>query len=1227
MRVRPKKNIILIVLSWLVQLSLPAQSDTINQRIVLIGDAGQLTNGKHPVVDAVKRMIPLDNKTTILFLGDNLYKTGLPDRQFKTLFDAAKAVLDSQILIAQGTDAKVYMIPGNHDWENGSRNGYDAIMRQQLYVDFRGARNVEYYPKDGCPGPEEIVVGQDKNIVLILFDSQWWLHPHDKPEIESDCKSKTTEELVSQIRDIATQNSSKLVILASHHPFKSNGTHGGFFTLKQHIFPFTDIRPGLYIPLPIIGSAYPIARSVFGTPQDLKHPVYADMIEQISDAVKSSCPNVIFVAGHDHNLQYIRDSGYNYIVSGGGCKQNRTSRNKNTLFNTTSNGFAVLDVSRNNNVSVSFYTVTDSIRKEFTGHMLNFRKPIVDSTEQVRVIEDPYAKYKDTITISASDKLPEVRGLKKFFMGQNYRKEWSVPVNMKVLKIGQEKGGFRILSLGGGRQTRSLRLQNLETKKEWVLRAVSKNPSGTIPDDFKGLVTDDISTEMTSASHPYGAMVIAPLAHALELTSPRPELFFVPDDPSFGIYRQLFANKICMLEERDPSRDLTDTKTTAKVFDKMLDDNDHLPDESAVLRARLLDFVIGDYDRHFDQWRWGIDSITRGKEVKGKIYYPIPRDRDQAFFYSDGLLLKLVSNRLPFLKGFQKNIHSVNWLGYRAKDFDRIFLKSLDKEQWKNIIAEVQQKLTDSVIRQSVHNFPKEIDSISGQTLADKMISRRNQLSTEALRYYRFISARVNVLGSNQKEFFKVSKAENGIRVKVYEIAKGYDTSFVMYERVFDPAVTKEIRLYGLNDDDHFEIDSNISTRIKIRMIGGRGTDTFSVKSKMDALMYDLQDSLNFIIPGSFGKNRFSDDPPLNERSILGFNYNTLLYPKLTMGYNSDDSYLIGAAISKRTYGFRNYPYASDQLLSVLYAPARKAVKINYNGEFNHITHKLDLLIHIHYAAPQLRNFFGLGNNTEIDKSFKNIYYQVKYRFFQTDLLLRRRVFENLHLMIGPAFQSYSARYQDNENTFIARPGQTGLDSARVFSNKSYLGGKFVILLDNRNNDFFPTRGMEWRTEFVSLAGLRNARGYTGLKSDMTLYASMSDPPRFITVMKIGGARIYSKDFEYFQASELGINTGLQGFRKNRFAGKSSLYGRLEFRYKLFNINSYILPGPFGLIGFIDAGRVWLDGERSRRWHSAYGGGFYFIPFNLFMISATAGYSENERMFHFSIGTKMNITY
>ena len=80
-------------------------------------------------------------------------------------------------------------------------------------------------------------------------------------------------------------------------------------------------------------------------------------------------------------------------------------------------------------------------------------------------------------------------------------------------------------------------------------------------------------------------------------------------------------------------------------------------------------------------------------------------------------------------------------------------------------------------------------------------------------------------------------------------------------------------------------------------------------------------------------------------------------------------------------------------------------------------------------------------------------------------------------------------------------------------------------------------------------------------------------------------------------------------------------------RYRLFNLKSYLLPGPFGLTGFYDIGRVWFKGENSRRWNTAIGGGFYFLPFNLFLVSASVGFSGDEKLLNFSLGTKVNLTY
>ena len=223
------KQIVMMMACMVAFHSMVTAQDSIQARIVLIGDAGQLTKGRHPVVAAVKNHIPLNEKTTVVFLGDNLYKTGLPDNSLPT-YDIAKAPLDSQIQIAGKSKAKVYFVPGNHDWANGGSLGFESILRVQSYIDFLSNDNVHMYPRDGCPGPVEVSISKD--VVLVMMDSQWWIHLNDKPGIESDCPFKTKAEVLTALDDILSRNSQKLVLLALHHTFRSYSPHGGYFTLK-----------------------------------------------------------------------------------------------------------------------------------------------------------------------------------------------------------------------------------------------------------------------------------------------------------------------------------------------------------------------------------------------------------------------------------------------------------------------------------------------------------------------------------------------------------------------------------------------------------------------------------------------------------------------------------------------------------------------------------------------------------------------------------------------------------------------------------------------------------------------------------------------------------------------------------------------------------------------------------------------------------------------------------
>ena len=1210
----------ILIVTWILFLagtSAKAQLDTISSRIVLIGDAGELTKGRHPVADAVRRNIKLDAKTMVLYLGDNLYRVGLPDDAFIG-YQQAKSVLDSQLSVVDNTPARVIMIPGNHDWNNGGKDGYNSVVRQQYYVDLLGKTNVKYYPENGCPGPVEVSINDD--VVLVIMDSQWWIHPFDKPEVESDCPYKTETEILTQLGDIIGRNYKKLLIFACHHPFRTYGLHGGAYGLKQHIFPFTDLYRNAYIPLPVIGSIYPISRSVFGTPQDLRHPAYANMVFQVEEVMKRH-PNVIFVHGHDHSLQYIKDSSFNYIVSGSGSKQQRVVKTRKTLYVKSETGFATLEVSKNKNVNVSFYVVAgDSAKMDYTNPVLNFSKlPEVKPD----TVLSPLVKYKDTINMPASTRYDKPSGFQKWMLGENYRKEWSTLVNFNVFNLNKEKGGFKILSLGGGKQTSSLRLLDKDGK-EWTLRTIDKDPEKAIPENFRNSLAQDIVQDMISASHPYSAIAIPSIANAIDVTVPTPEFFFVPDDPAFGFYRTLFANKVCLLELRDPTRDGSNSRSTAKLLEKMVDDNDHIVSQKDVLRARLLDMVVADFDRHFDQWKWGITDTG-----KGKLYYPIARDRDQAFFNSDGLLLKVVSRRrLPFLRGFKPDMPAINWLNWSARDFDRIFLNRLDEATWKETIEEVQAKLTDSVLSTSVHRLPDEIFPLNGENIIETLVSRRNVLLKKAMIYYKALADDINIVGSNKPEYFRVSQIDKGLNVTVYGRTKGNDTSFKMYERNFVQGITDEIRLYGLNGNDIFEIDENASSRIKLRIIGGKGNDTFNIKGHVRNFLYDVIDSVNVIKSHSRSKLRLSRDPDVNEFKWVAKQYTQIRFPRIVAGFNTDDGLLLGSGIWRRTYGFRKEPFASDNRLSAMYAPQGGAYQVKYHGEIVNLFGNADLVLNADLVNPTLNNFFGLGNNTVIDKTKPVEYYRTRFNHFSLQAFYRIRYFDKVSVYGGPMFYYYSYNPEDNTGKILTRPSLIGLDSLSVTSNKNYLGAKIGIDINNLNSELFPTRGIHWTTEFSTLSAISKYGGaVTKLTSDMVVYASLNSPARVVAVLRLGGGHIFNRNFEYFQALNLGANNFLRGFRKNRFSGSSLAYASLELRTKLFTSKWYILPGDFGLIAFNDVGRVWLKNESSRRWHDAYGGGIYYVPFNMVIISATMGFSKEEYLFNFSIGTKLNITF
>jgi len=1184
------------------------------------GDPGSIKDGKAVVLDAVRHIIPMTKNTTVLFVGDNLYVNGLPC-EGDVCFQPGVNALDSQAAVVLGTPAQAYFMPGNHDWANGKPEGYDNIIRQSTFMN-QLADNVKFLPENGCPGPEEVPLGDDA--VLVIMDSQWWLIRGEKPGIESDCENKTEEQVLASLKDIVDKNANKLVLFACHHPFKSTGVHSGYYGIKQHIFPFTDLNKNLYIPLPGLGSIYPISRGVFGSPQDLHYPLYVNMIANVDDVLKKH-PYVLHIAGHEHSLQLISDSSYHYLISGGGCKAQRVGKSRKTKFAAASMGFAIVDISKNKNVRVTFYEINPKkkeTKQAYSSNLFNFSK--LPELKKDTVTNHDLV-FQDSVVVSANKHYDEVSGFERLMLGKNYRTEWATPVKLKVFDVKKEMGGLKIDRLGGGKQTTSLHMKDKNGVK-WTLRSINKDPQNAIPKNFKHTIAGDLVQEMISANHPYGAAAVPPLESALGLVHATPQYVFVPDDYALGRYRPLFANTVCMLEEKDPSLDSNKTKGTFEMFNKLREKDNRKVDQRLLLKARMLDFLIADYDRHYDQWKWGkIDSGNR------KFYYPVPQDRDEAFFHSEGLVMKYATwQRLPFLKGFRYDMPRVRWQGYVARYFDKTYLNEIDEPQWNETLREFKAELTDSVISTAVKQLPPEIAREDSSMMAGKLKSRRDLLPKESIKYYKLLSKRVNILGTNHEEFFHVSSAGRGLTVNVYSRDKGEDTGLLMYHRTFDPHVTKELRLYGFNGNDLFKIDSDAHSHIRVRMIGGIGADTFNVKGRVHNFIYDFKKEDNQILAHKRTRNMLSNDPLVNNYNEKDDNYTTWRFPHLEAGYNPEDQVLVGVGIFQRTFNFRKKPFSTDQRLTSLFSPSNQAYQIKYKGQFLNLIGRTDMIADGEYVNPTLNNFFGFGNETVKQPGADLHYYRVRFSDFSGSVLLQKRLFSNvLSLSAGPTFYNYYwNRSLNNGDRLLANPGLVGLDSNSIYHDKQYVGGKAVITVNNLNAELLPTRGVDWVTNVTSMAGTNsNSNSITKLESDMAVYASLTDPAKVVAVLKIGGGHIFSENYEYFQALTLGANNFLRGFRKDRFAGSSLAYADLELRVALCDVHSYVLPGILGVVAFNDMGRVWVKNDKSKQWHDAYGGGLFFTPYNMVLISVTTALSGEETLINFTIGAKINLTF
>ncbi|WP_313514868.1 metallophosphoesterase [Sphingobacterium sp.] len=348
------RKILFIAFLFLFQFAIAQQ---VEQRLIIFGDAGEI-NSKQSFLIKNANSLQIPNKTKAFFIGDNIYPTGMALSGKKK--EETQEILKSQFEGFRELQVPVYFLAGNHDWDRSGKEGLEKIKAQADFLNNYGDPGLKYLPEAGKIGPTVLTL--NPKTIAVLYDSEFWLFPHHNRDVTAE-----KDQFIADIKKILEKNRDKTVLMISHHPMVSFGDHSLIYNWKDHIFPLTDVKSSLYIPLPGIGSLYPLLRThVVKFAEDLKHPIYQDLIKRVTDATAEH-PKVLFVAGHDHGLQYIEQDKIRQVVSGSGSKQSDIHQREPLKYGYNKQGFSVIDLLNNGKVRLTFYidSPKDSLTKSY----------------------------------------------------------------------------------------------------------------------------------------------------------------------------------------------------------------------------------------------------------------------------------------------------------------------------------------------------------------------------------------------------------------------------------------------------------------------------------------------------------------------------------------------------------------------------------------------------------------------------------------------------------------------------------------------------------------------------------------------------------------------------------------------------------------------------------------------------------------------------------------------
>lgn len=1202
-----KKLLFTLIVSFFVTGSM-AQTGALH-RIFTFGNVADIPSDSQ-FFNQLENLLNIEDAYTVLITGDLI--NGDASKDFT---DEEKNKIKKLLEICQRSEkSKVIILSGDRDWDDSGERGLKSIKKLKKEIESLEFERVEWLISSGCPGPESIDLTDE--LVLIGIETQWWNHPYDKPlPADGDCKIISETDFLSELDGRIEDAEGKNIIVAGHYPLLSVGEYGGKSRWTKHISP------------PIIGSMKVAFHQNIGTSKSIKNERFDHIRKKLLRMVQDK-GSIIYISGHEHNIQVLSNEDSYLINSGSPTSPRHVGRN-NEIVEYAEATAGIVEIYYYQNGMVD-YRVHKTINEG--SFILHKNETLFNSACSEHGLRHPTNNH----FVPCAERLPDNTGSTSallmthsggkykagFFttklLGKHYRDTWTADVNIPFLDLKQDKSGLTVYEKGGGRQTTSLKMKGNDGR-EYVFRSVDKNPTRVLEHSLKETIIGKVLQDATSMQHPYGAMAISVMLDETDILHSKPELFILPDNHTLGGFQKDYAGLFGMLEEKPinpkkvekPFADADKILQSYKMMREQYNDHDHIINMEEYAQARMFDILVGDWGRHQDNWKWA------GFKEKGSVTYrPIPRDRDHVFSRWDGFLPYLADRKWGKASGenFNYKIHDMRSLTWQTRHSDRFWLNEASKQDWVVAAGYIQGKMTDDVIDRAIRNMPKETLELSGLVIAEKLKQRRDDLQDYAIEYYELLAEEVDVVGSNKKEIFVAERQEDyKVKVTVYDRKDKGEKGPIVYERLFDPKETKEIRLYGLDGNDDFFISGNSRKSIRIRVIGGPGKDDINDDSDVECgakktLIYENNDKSNILI-GNEGKLIKNADPTLYNYERTRFKYNRY-GPIAGILFNSTIGFGIVAGVNFTNQRFGKKDFSTKHSIRGKITTEDVAI-LSYKGRYRHVIRNWDLRTKASISDKSaFVRFYGIGNGIslrELDQSAE--FYNTQFNNFGFNVGLIRDFWKRSYFVMDAHYENNSA-VKDEVTILEELPaGLAGLNDANLYE------AIFTLDMDFRDRASFSSSGMRlWTQHQFGINKSNNNEEYFISQMSLENHSTFKVTSPWTISTKIKGSTSSGQEvIPFYKMVYLGQNSGLRGFENNRFTGTSVVSFNSELRVQLTNLKSTAIPIKLGVKAFFDAGRVYSDFDVTEKIFTGYGGGIYIVPYTESLtVNVSYGISEEE---------------